>query len=91
VNTGTDEVSIARMASPPGWSEPGQTPEFNEYTLVLSGSLHVSTSDGEFIVLPGQAFIAEAGEWVRYHTPDGAKYIAVCVPAFSMETVKRVD
>ncbi len=89
VNTGTDEVSIAKMISPAGWSESGQTPQFNEYTLVLKGSLHVATKAGDVVVNAGQAFIAHAGEWVRYHTPEGAEYIAVCVPAFSPETVKR--
>ena len=89
VNTNTNEASIAKMTSPPGWSEPGQTPEFNEYTIVLGGSLHVKTEEREYILRAGQAFIAEAGEWVQYHTPEGAEYIAVCLPAFSPETVKR--
>jgi mannose-6-phosphate isomerase-like protein (cupin superfamily) len=91
VNTGTVEVSIARMTSPAGWSEPGQTPEFNEYTVVLQGVLQVTLKDRELDVSAGQAVVVEAGEWVRYGTPgaDGAVYISVCVPAFSPETVRR--
>jgi mannose-6-phosphate isomerase-like protein (cupin superfamily) len=91
VNSGTEQVSIARMRSPAGWVEPGQTPAFDEYTVVLRGSLHVATSEGEFDVAAGQAVIASAGQWVRYSTPspEGAEYIAVCVPAFSQETVFR--
>jgi mannose-6-phosphate isomerase-like protein (cupin superfamily) len=88
-NTGTTEVSIAKMISPAGWSEPGQTPEFNEYTMVLKGSLHVKLKDRELIVKAGQAVMVDAGERVRYSTPEGAEYIAVCVPAFSPETVHR--
>jgi mannose-6-phosphate isomerase-like protein (cupin superfamily) len=91
VNSGTAEVSIARMTSPPGWSEPGQTPEFNEYTLVLRGTLRVTQKDREVDVSAGQAVVVEAGEWVRYSSPgaDGAEYIAVCVPAFSPGMVHR--
>lgn len=92
VNSRTESVSIAHMTSPTGWVEPGQRPEFDEYTVVLSGALHVHTDDGgELVVKAGQAVIAHAGEWVRYSTPgpDGADYIAVCVPAFSMESVHR--
>jgi len=91
VNSSTREVSIARMKSPPGWVEPGQTPEFDEYTVVLRGSLRVATRGGVVDVHAGQAVIAHAGEWVQYSTPgpDGAEYIAVCLPAFSMETVHR--
>lgn len=89
VNSGTSEVSLARMSSPPGWKEPGQTPQFNEYTLVLEGELCVRHKDGEIVVKAGQAIITEAGEWVRYSTPSGAEYIAVCVPAFSPDTVHR--
>jgi quercetin dioxygenase-like cupin family protein len=89
INSGTEEVSIAKMTSPAGWSEPGQTPEFNEYTLVLNGALHVSTREREYVVQAGQAIITHAGEWVRYHTPEGAEYIAVCVPAFSPAAVRR--
>jgi mannose-6-phosphate isomerase-like protein (cupin superfamily) len=84
VNSGTDAISIARMTSPSGWQEPGQTPDFDEYTLVLSGSLRVETRPGITDVPAGQAIIAPKGEWVRYSSPDpaGAEYIAVCVPAF---------
>lgn len=89
VNSRTTAVSIARMTSPPGWVEPGQTPEFDEYTVVLSGTLHVTTHDGSLDVRAGEAVIAHAGEWVQYSTPDGAEYVAVCLPAFSPETVHR--
>jgi mannose-6-phosphate isomerase-like protein (cupin superfamily) len=91
VNSGTAAVSIARMTSPPGWSEPGQTPEFDEYTIVLRGCLHVALKDSAFDVSAGQAIIVEAGEWVQYSSPgpSGAEYIAVCIPAFSPETVHR--
>jgi ethanolamine utilization protein EutQ (cupin superfamily) len=89
VNSGTAAVSIAHMASPPGWVEPGQTPEFDEYTLVLKGTLRVSHRDGTLDVHAGQAVIARAGEWIRYSTPEGADYIAVCLPAFSPATVHR--
>ncbi len=89
VNSGTDAVSIARMKSPAGWEEPGQTPQFGEYTVVLSGFLRVTTKDGEVDVKAGEAVIAPKGEWVRYSTPEGAEYIAVCLPAFSLEIVNR--
>ena len=91
VNSGTSAVSIAHMRSPGGWQEPGQTPEFEEYTVVLKGSLHVEYRDGSIDVRVGQAVITHTGEWVRYSTPepDGAEYIAVCHPAFAMETVHR--
>ncbi len=91
VNTRTPGVSIAHMRSPSGWIEPGQTPDFDEYTVVLAGSLRVTTRAGEFDVRPGEAVLAPRGEWVRYSTPDpaGAEYIAVCLPAFSPETVRR--
>jgi mannose-6-phosphate isomerase-like protein (cupin superfamily) len=91
VNSGTTALSVARMKSPSGWSEPAQTPQFAEYTVVLHGSLTVETHDGVFEVSAGQAIITEAGEWVRYSTPgpEGAEYIAVCLPAFSPETVHR--
>jgi mannose-6-phosphate isomerase-like protein (cupin superfamily) len=91
VNTGTESVSVARMKSPGGWEEPGQTPEFDEYTVVLSGLLRVATRDGVFDVRPGQAVITRRGEWVQYSTPEpeGAEYVAVCVPAFSPATVHR--
>jgi quercetin dioxygenase-like cupin family protein len=90
VNSGTAAVSVARMVSPAGWSEPGQTPEFDEYTVVLKGVLRVETRDGAHEVSAGQAIISPAGEWVRYSSPDAsAEYIAVCVPAFSPERVHR--
>ncbi len=91
VNSQTSEVSIAMMKSPEGWEEPGQTPEFNEYTLVLKGKLKVRTSAGEFIVSEGEAIEAKKDEWVKYSSPfeGGAEYIAVCVPAFSPVTVNR--
>lgn len=92
VATGTAGVSIARMKSPSGWVEPGQTPEFDEYTVVLAGALRVESRDGSFLeVRAGQAVHTPRGEWVRYSTPgpDGAEYVAVCLPAFSPDTVKR--
>jgi mannose-6-phosphate isomerase-like protein (cupin superfamily) len=91
VNSGTDSVSIAHMTSPAGWQEPGQTPDFDEYTLVLRGSLHVETRTGTMDVPAGEAIVAPKGEWVRYSSPDpeGAEYIAVCVPAFSPDNVHR--
>ncbi len=91
VNSGTSTVSVARMVSPKGWSEPGQTPEFDEFSVVLRGALHVETRDGSFRVGAGQAVVANKGEWVRYSTPEagGAEYIAVCLPAFSPQTVHR--
>ncbi len=87
----TESVSIARMVSPPGWSESGQTPEFDEYTVVLRGELQVETRAGVHRVASGQAIITSRGEWVRYSTPssEGAEYIAVCQPAFSPGTVHR--
>ena len=89
--TGDGNVSVARMTSPAGWSEPGQTPEFDEYTLVLTGTVRVETRDGVLDVAAGQAVHAPKGEWVRYSTPfeGGASYVAVCVPAFSPDTVHR--
>jgi len=89
LNSNTPAVSVARMASPPGWVEPGQRPEFDEYTLVLEGCLRVESESGTLEVRPGQAVHAAAGEWVRYSTPDGATYVAVCLPAFSPESVHR--
>jgi mannose-6-phosphate isomerase-like protein (cupin superfamily) len=90
-NTGSASVSVARMTSPEGWLEPGQTPEFDEFTLVLAGTLRVETKAGSFDVGAGQAVHAPAGEWVRYGTPleGGASYVAVCLPAFAPETVHR--
>jgi mannose-6-phosphate isomerase-like protein (cupin superfamily) len=91
VNSGTGAVSIARMQSPSGWIEPGQAPEFDEYTLVLKGMVQVESKAGVLEVRAGQAVIAYKGEWVRYSSPgpDGAEYVAVCLPAFSPETVHR--
>jgi mannose-6-phosphate isomerase-like protein (cupin superfamily) len=91
VNSGTGAVSIARMTSPSGWVEPGQTPEFDEYTVVLRGALRVTTKSGSIDVAAGEAVIVAAGEWVQYSTPgaDGAEYVAVCIPAFSPDTVHR--
>jgi ethanolamine utilization protein EutQ len=91
VNSQTTSTSVAHMRSPSGWIEPGQTPEFDEFTIVLRGTLHVKSNDGELDVNAGQAVIAHAGEWVQYSTlnPEGAEYIAVCVPAFDMNTVHR--
>ncbi len=93
VNTATTEVSIARMKSPSGWIEPGQRPDFNEYTLVLKGKLCIETKDATIEVNAGEAVIVPAGKWVRYSTPDGegAEYVAVCTPAFSPATVHRDD
>ena len=91
VNSGTDDLSIAKMQSPAGWIEPGQKPEFDEYTVVLKGLLRVTTKEGAEDIHAGEAVIVPAGEWVQYSTPgsDGAEYIAVCRPAFSPETVHR--
>ncbi len=91
VNSGSSAVSIARMQSPAGWQEPGQTPEFDEYTVVLHGMLRVETKRTVLDVQAGQAVMTACGEWVRYSTPgpDGAEYLAVCIPAFSPETVHR--
>lgn len=91
VNSKTSTTSIAHMHSPQGWLEAGQTPEFDEFTIVLKGMLRVEHKEGALDVAAGQAVVAHAGEWVRYSTPQegGAEYIAVCLPAFSMETVHR--
>ena len=91
VNSRTEGASVAHMRSPDGWQEPGQTPEFDEYTIVLNGMLRVEHRHGTIDVAAGQAVIAHKGEWVRYSTPgaEGAEYIAVCVPAFSPDTVHR--
>jgi mannose-6-phosphate isomerase-like protein (cupin superfamily) len=91
VNSKDAAVSVAHMRSPQGWIEPGQTPEFNEFTVVLKGMLRVKFREGELDIHAGQAVVAHGGEWVQYSTPnaEGAEYIAVCVPAFSMETVHR--
>jgi len=89
VNSDTSPVSVAHMNSPAGWIEPGQTPEFDEYTIVLNGTLRVSHKQGSLDVQAGQAVIAHAGEWICYSTPEGAEYIAVCLPAFSPNSVHR--
>jgi len=91
VNSQTSDLSVARMKSPGGWVEPGQTPEFDEYTVVLRGTLRVTTRDGSLDVHAGQGVITHAGEWVQYSTPasEGAEYVAVCLPAFSMDSVHR--
>ena len=91
VNSKTEGVSVAHMRSPSGWDEPGQTPEFDEYTIVLKGSLRVKHKAGSVEVKPGEAIIAHRGEWVQYSTPgpDGCEYIAICLPAFSPQTVHR--
>jgi len=91
VNSKTAAVSVARMKSPSGWVEPGQTPEFDEYTVVLKGSLRVASKSGTIDVAAGEAVITHRGEWVQYSTPgpEGAEYVAVCLPAFSPDTVHR--
>ena len=91
VNSNTEALSLARMKSPEGWIEPGQQPEFDEYTLVLHGMLRVTTKESIIDVQAGQAIIAYRGEWVQYSTPgpEGAEYISVCLPAFSSETAHR--
>jgi len=91
VNTSTDQLSIARMKSSPGWEEPGQTPEFDEFTLVLAGMLRVETKTAVLEVHAGQVVHVSAGEWIRYSTPEpeGAEYISVCLPAFSPHMVHR--
>ena len=91
VNSSTASVSIARMKSPPGWIEPGQRPEFDEYTIVLKGMLRVKTDKETIDVLEGEAIIVNKDEWIQYSTPgeNGAEYIAVCLPAFSPDTVHR--
>ena len=91
VNSATSAASVAHMRSPSGWTEPKQTPQFDEYTVVLAGTLRVEHAGGAMDIAAGQAVIAEKGEWVRYSSPgpDGAEYIAVCLPAFSPDTVHR--
>jgi mannose-6-phosphate isomerase-like protein (cupin superfamily) len=93
VNSATEAVSVAHMRSPQGWVEPGQRPEFDEYTVVLRGRLVVKHEGGQLDVRPGQAVVSRRGEWVQYSTPDpeGAEYVAVCLPAFSPATVHRDD
>lgn len=91
VNTQNSNLSVAHMKSPSGWEEPGQTPEFDEYTIVLSGTLQVQSKEGTLQVRAGQAVWTSKGEWVQYSTPgrEGAEYIAICLPAFSPDTVHR--
>ena len=91
VNSGTGDLSIAKMKSPAGWIEPGQKPEFDEYTIVIKGMLRVTTKEGAEDIQDGEAVIVPSGEWVQYSTPgsEGAEYIAVCLPAFSPEIVHR--
>lgn len=89
VNSETESVSVAHMRSPAGWLEPGQIPEFDEYSIVLHGVLRVTHRGGSMDVHQGQAVVAHHGEWVQYSTPEGAEYIAVCLPAFSPATVHR--
>jgi mannose-6-phosphate isomerase-like protein (cupin superfamily) len=91
VSTKTETASIAHMLSPAGWSEPGQTPEFDEYTVVIRGMLRVTHTDGVLDVNAGQAVITHRGEWIQYSSPgaEGAEYFAICIPAFSQETVHR--
>jgi mannose-6-phosphate isomerase-like protein (cupin superfamily) len=91
VNSHNSDVSIARMLSPGGWIEPGQKPEFDEYTIVLKGQLNIKTENDETIVKAGEAIITKKGEWIQYSTPhpEGAEYISVCLPAFSIDTVHR--
>jgi mannose-6-phosphate isomerase-like protein (cupin superfamily) len=91
VNSKTAAASVARMKSPSGWLEPGQTPDFDEYTVVLKGSLRVTSKQGVIDVAAGQAVITHKGEWVQYSTPgpEGAEYVAICLPAFSPDTVHR--
>jgi mannose-6-phosphate isomerase-like protein (cupin superfamily) len=91
VNSSNRQISIAKMQSPQGWEEPGQTPEFDEYTIVLEGMLRVETKGKTFDIKAGEAIITHKGEWIRYRTPEsgGAEYIAVCLPAFSADTVHR--
>jgi len=93
VNSGTSELSIAKMTSPQGWTEPGQTPAFDEYTLVLDGCLQVESKESVMEVRAGQAIHCSPGEWIRYSTPfpGGASYVAVCLPAFSPDTVHRYE
>ena len=90
VNSSTDSISIAKMSSPPGWEEPGQKPQFDEYTLVLNGTLKVESRTKTVFIKEGEAVIVDSGEWVQYSTPnEGAEYIAICLPAFSLDTVNR--
>ncbi len=89
VNSADAAISIAHMRSPAGWAEPGQCPDFDEYTFVTGGTMHVEHEDGAFDAGAGQAIIARRGEWIRYSTPQGAEYIAICTPAFTLEGAHR--
>jgi ethanolamine utilization protein EutQ len=89
VNTQDSQLSVALMQSPAGWEEPGQRPEFDEYTLVIDGTIVVEHASGTLSVGAGQAVITHKGEWVRYKTPDGARYVAICLPAFGIDIVHR--
>ena len=90
VNSGTNSISIAKMSSPTGWKEPGQKPQFDEYTIVLRGTLKVESRTETLFIKEGEAVIVNSGEWVQYSTPnEGAEYIAICLPAFSLDTVNR--
>jgi mannose-6-phosphate isomerase-like protein (cupin superfamily) len=91
VNSKTEDISIARMKSPEGWVEPGQTPEFDEYTLVVRGTLKITSVSGDIILNEGQAVLVNAGEWVQYSSPNqgGAEYVAICLPAFAPGIVHR--
>jgi hypothetical protein len=91
VNNGEAQASVAHMRPPAGWSEPGQRPEFDEFTVVLKGVLRIEHESGVLEVTAGQAVVARKGEWVRYSTPQGAEYVAICIPAFSPATVHRDD
>ena len=89
VNNGESQTSIAHMRSPAGWSEPGQRPDFDEFTLVLGGMMRVEYEGGVMEVRAGQAVVTRKGEWIRYSTPKGAEYVAICIPAFTPDTVHR--
>ena len=89
VNNRESRLSVAMMQSPAGWEEPAQTPEFDEYTLVLEGSMTIEHASGSMTIRPGQAVLCKSGERIRYTTPEGAKYVAICLPAFSPDTVHR--
>jgi quercetin dioxygenase-like cupin family protein len=89
VNSGESQASVAHMRSPAGWSEPGQRPEFDEFTLVLGGMMRVEYEGGVMEARAGQAIVTRKGEWIRYSTPEGAEYVAVCIPAFAPDTVHR--
>ena len=90
VNSDTNSISIAKMSSPTGWKEPGQKPQFDEYTIVLRGTLKVESRTETLFIKEGEAVIVNSGEWVQYSTPnEGAEYIAICLPAFSLDTVNR--